>query len=54
MEALRIAQEEYLWAAGNEIFRQLAENPGIEIALLHDLTDFLGAFEGKALTCNDI
>ena len=40
---------EELEAAGNEVFRQLAENPDLVIELDPELADFMGAYEEKAL-----
>ncbi len=40
---------EELEAAGNEVFRQLAEDPNLVIELDPELADFMGAFEEKAL-----
>lgn len=42
-------EKKALEVAGNEVFRQLAEEPNLFIALDPKLADFLGAFEEKAL-----
>lgn len=47
---MNVTSEEQLRAAGNEVFRQLAEDPELEIELSPELADFLGAFEEKALS----
>ncbi len=49
MDFQPVTREEYLEAAGNEVFRQLAEEPDLVIELDPELADFMGAFEEKAL-----
>lgn len=44
-----VTREEYLEAAGNEVFRQLAEEPDLVIELDPELAEFMGAYEEKAL-----
>lgn len=44
-----VTHEEYLEAAGNAVFRQLAEEPDLVIELDPELADFMGAYEEKAL-----
>lgn len=44
-----VTHEEYLEAAGTEVFRQLAEEPDLVIELDPELAEFMGAFEEKAL-----
>lgn len=55
MEQSMVTYEEYLEAAGNEVFRQLAEEEsGFQIELDPDLAEFMGAYEEKALSYDDI
>lgn len=49
MDFQPVTHEEYLQAAGNEVFRQLAEEPDLVIELDPDLADFMGAYHEKAL-----
>lgn len=49
MDFQSVMHEEYLEAAGNEVFRQLAEELNLVIELDPELADFMGAFEEKAL-----
>ncbi len=51
---MNLTNEEILTVKGNEVFRQLANNENISIALEPDLADFLGAFEEKALNEEDL
>lgn len=50
---MNVTSEEQLRAAGNEVFRQLQENPEIGISLSPDLADFIGAFEEQAFSEQD-
>lgn len=54
MEQYMVTYEEYLLAAGNEVFRQLAEEPYLGIELPPDVAEFMGAFEEKAFSYDDI
>lgn len=54
MEQSMVTYEEYLEAAGNEVFRQLAEDPYLVIELPSDVAEFIGAFEEKALSYDDV
>lgn len=49
-DTMTVTKEEQLQAAGNEVFRQLAEDPELEIELSPELAEFMGAFEEKALS----
>lgn len=49
MDFQHVTHEEYLEAAGNAVFRQLAEEPDLVIELDPELADFMGAYEEKAL-----
>ena len=51
---MNLTNEEILAAKGNEVFRQLAEEPNLFITLDPELADFLGAFEEKALSEEDL
>lgn len=54
MEQSMVTYEEYLQAAGNEVFRQLAEDPYLVIELPPDVAEFIGAFEEKAFSYDDV
>jgi hypothetical protein len=54
MEQSMVTYEEYLQAAGNEVFRQLAADPYLVIELPPDVAEFMGAFEEKALGYDDV
>lgn len=49
MDFQPVTHEEYLEAAGNAVFRQLAKEPDLIIELDPELADFMGAYEEKAL-----
>lgn len=51
---MMITQKEQLEAAGNEVFRQLAEEPNLVIELDPELADFMGAYEEKALNGEEL
>lgn len=52
--SMNVTHEEQMEAAGNEVFRQLAEEADLIIELSPELADFMGAFSEKALNGEDL
>ena len=46
--------KEYLTAASDQVFKQLAENPGLGAPADPDVADYMGAFEEHAVSADDI
>lgn len=51
---MQITNEEILLASANDAFKQLNENPMLGIPLDPDVADYMGAFEEKAISLDDI
>ena len=47
-------EKEYLYAAATMVETQAMKNPTLGIPLDPDLADFMGAFEEKALSIDDL
>jgi hypothetical protein len=53
--SMNVTREQQLEAAGNAVFRQLAEEEaGFQIELDPDLAEFMGAFEETALNGEEL
>lgn len=54
-DTMTVTKEEQLQAAGNEVFRQLAEEEsGFQIELDPELAEFMGAYEETALNGEEL